>query len=146
VATALFESLDYLYLSAPEIEAAIAFYTDALGGELLWRVRDGETWVAAVRVVAEGPGRVSCFAIRASSGSRPTSAHGRAWSATSWGASTSRERAARRLRPGLVLEEKGAPRGNHGRVRRRRRATASTSPPVSASSTWPGSGATRKPT
>lgn len=50
-----FESLDYLYLPAPEIEAAIAFYTDVLGGELLWRIRDGQTWVAAIRLVEVGP-------------------------------------------------------------------------------------------
>ncbi|MEP6994928.1 MAG: VOC family protein [Acidobacteriota bacterium] len=49
------ESLDYLYLPAPEIEAAIAFYTDGLGGELLWRIRDGQTWVAAVRLAETGP-------------------------------------------------------------------------------------------
>ena len=51
----LFESLDYLYLPAPEVEAAITFYTDVLGGKLLWRIRDGRTWVAAVRLVAAGP-------------------------------------------------------------------------------------------
>jgi predicted enzyme related to lactoylglutathione lyase len=50
-----FESLDYLYLPAPEIESAIAFYTEALGGELVWRIRDGETWVAAVRLAEAGP-------------------------------------------------------------------------------------------
>lgn len=50
-----FESLDYLYLPAPDIETAISFYTDALGGELLWRIRDGRTWVAAVRVTEAGP-------------------------------------------------------------------------------------------
>jgi predicted enzyme related to lactoylglutathione lyase len=53
--SAPFESLDYLYLPAPEIEAAIAFYTNGLGGELLWRVRDGRTWVAAVRLTETGP-------------------------------------------------------------------------------------------
>jgi predicted enzyme related to lactoylglutathione lyase len=50
-----FESLDYLCLPAPEIEAAIRFYTEALQGELLWRIRDGRTWVAAVRVDEAGP-------------------------------------------------------------------------------------------
>jgi len=50
-----FESLDYLYLPAPEIETAISFYTDALGGELLWKIRDGRTWVAAVRLAEAGP-------------------------------------------------------------------------------------------
>ena len=50
-----FESLDYVYWAAPEFEAALAFYTGALGGELLWRIRDGETWVAAVRLSESGP-------------------------------------------------------------------------------------------
>jgi catechol 2,3-dioxygenase-like lactoylglutathione lyase family enzyme len=30
-----FESLDYLYLPAPDIEASVKFYTEGLGGELL---------------------------------------------------------------------------------------------------------------
>jgi predicted enzyme related to lactoylglutathione lyase len=49
------ESLDYLYLPAPDIDASIRFYTEALGGELLWRVRDGSTLVAAVRLAPSGP-------------------------------------------------------------------------------------------
>jgi predicted enzyme related to lactoylglutathione lyase len=49
------ESLDYVYLPAPDIDASITFYTETLGGELLWRVRDGSTVVAAVRLVAPGP-------------------------------------------------------------------------------------------
>jgi hypothetical protein len=53
--TASFESLDYLYLPAPDIEAGILFYTETLGGELLWRIRDGDTWVAAVRLAPEAP-------------------------------------------------------------------------------------------
>lgn len=50
-----FEALEYVYWAAPEIDASIAFYTGALGGELLWRIRDGETWVAAVRLTESGP-------------------------------------------------------------------------------------------
>ena len=52
---AAFESLDYLYWAAPEFEVSVTFYTQTLGGELLWRVRDGETWVAAVRLTDSGP-------------------------------------------------------------------------------------------
>ena len=52
---ALFESLDYLYQPAPEIGAALRFYVETLGGEPLWRIRDGDTWVAAVRLVTPGP-------------------------------------------------------------------------------------------
>jgi len=49
------ESLDYLYLPAPDIDASISFYTEVLGGVLLWRVRDGSTWVAAVRLGESAP-------------------------------------------------------------------------------------------
>jgi predicted enzyme related to lactoylglutathione lyase len=49
------DSLDYLYVPAPDVEAAVRFYTVALGGELRWRIRDGNTCVAAVRVAAAGP-------------------------------------------------------------------------------------------
>jgi len=55
VPSATFESLDYLYLPAPDIEASVKFYTEGLGGELIWRVRDGTTWVAAIRLVEQGP-------------------------------------------------------------------------------------------
>ena len=50
-----FESLDYLYLPAPDIDASVAFYTTVLGGELLWKIHDASTWVAAVRLTADGP-------------------------------------------------------------------------------------------
>jgi catechol 2,3-dioxygenase-like lactoylglutathione lyase family enzyme len=50
-----FESLDYLYLPAPDIDTAVAFYANFLGGELLWKIRDGSTWVAAVRLTPDGP-------------------------------------------------------------------------------------------
>ena len=53
-----FESLDYLYLPAPEIDAAVAFYANVLGGELLWKIREGSTCVAAVRLTADGPALV----------------------------------------------------------------------------------------
>jgi hypothetical protein len=55
MATLPFESLDYLYVPAPEIEASVAFYTRTLGGELLWLIRDGATAVAAVRLSGAGP-------------------------------------------------------------------------------------------
>src|SRR5262245_62004031 len=50
-----FESLDYLYLSAPDLDAAIDFYVGSLGGELLWRIHEGSTRVAAVRLTATDP-------------------------------------------------------------------------------------------
>jgi predicted enzyme related to lactoylglutathione lyase len=51
----LFESLDYLYVPAPDFEAAVAFYTGTLGGQLRWRIRQGSTWVAAVRLGDTSP-------------------------------------------------------------------------------------------
>jgi predicted enzyme related to lactoylglutathione lyase len=55
VAAAPFESLDYLYVPAPDFESAVRFYTATLGGELRWRIRDGDVWVAAVQVAGNGP-------------------------------------------------------------------------------------------
>jgi hypothetical protein len=52
---ALFESLDYIYTPAPDFEAAVRLYTGTLQGKLCWRIRDGSTWVAAVRLVEPGP-------------------------------------------------------------------------------------------
>lgn len=54
-ATAPFESLDYLYVPAPDFEAAVAFYTAILQGELRWRIHEGGVWVAAVRMAGAGP-------------------------------------------------------------------------------------------
>ncbi|HVD32121.1 MAG TPA: VOC family protein, partial [Gemmatimonadales bacterium] len=51
----LLESLDYLYVPAPDLEAAVAFYTGTLGGQLRWRIRHGSTWVAAVRLGDASP-------------------------------------------------------------------------------------------
>ena len=55
MAAAPFESLDYIYVPAPDFEAAVRFYTETLGGELGWRIHDGGVWVAAVRVADAGP-------------------------------------------------------------------------------------------
>ena len=51
----LFDSLDYLYVPAPDFEAAVGFYTGTLGGRLRWRIRHGSTWVAAVRLADASP-------------------------------------------------------------------------------------------
>ena len=50
-----FESLDYIYVPAPDFEAAVRFYTAAIGGELRWRIRDGGVWVAAVKLADLAP-------------------------------------------------------------------------------------------
>jgi predicted enzyme related to lactoylglutathione lyase len=63
-----FESLDYLYLPAPEIDAAVAFYANVLGGELLWKIREGSTCVAAVRLTADGPALVLANHLRPGDG------------------------------------------------------------------------------
>ena len=55
VVTPPFVSLDYLYLPAPDFETSVRFYTDGLGGELRWRIHEGDTRVAAVRVTQKGP-------------------------------------------------------------------------------------------
>jgi catechol 2,3-dioxygenase-like lactoylglutathione lyase family enzyme len=34
----LFESLDFLYVPAPDIDAAIGYYTGVLGSKLLWKI------------------------------------------------------------------------------------------------------------
>ncbi len=51
----MFESLDFIYVPSPDVDAATAHYVDALGGELLWKVRAMGTTVAAVRLSDEGP-------------------------------------------------------------------------------------------
>jgi predicted enzyme related to lactoylglutathione lyase len=51
----VFESLDYIYVPAPDFEAAVRFYTATIGGELRWRIHDGGVWVAAVRLADAGP-------------------------------------------------------------------------------------------
>jgi hypothetical protein len=53
--TAQLLSLDYLYFAAPEIDEAIRFYTQALGGTLVWRIRQASTTVAAVRLTGSDP-------------------------------------------------------------------------------------------
>jgi predicted enzyme related to lactoylglutathione lyase len=50
-----FESLDYLYIPAPDFDAAVRFYTVTIGGELRWRIHDGGVRVAAVRLDGSGP-------------------------------------------------------------------------------------------
>ena len=53
--TASFESLDYIYVPAPDFEAAVQFYTLTIGGALRWRIHDGGVWVAAVKLAGAGP-------------------------------------------------------------------------------------------
>jgi predicted enzyme related to lactoylglutathione lyase len=55
MASNTFESLDYVYVPAPDFDAAQQFYTAVLGGVLRWRIRDGGVTVAAVQLSDTGP-------------------------------------------------------------------------------------------
>ena len=46
----MFESLDFLYVPAPDIEASVRYYTDVLGGKLLWKINAFGVWVAAIKL------------------------------------------------------------------------------------------------
>ncbi|HET7489473.1 MAG TPA: VOC family protein [Acidimicrobiales bacterium] len=50
-----FASLDFVYVPAADVDAAAAFYTGVLGGELRWRVRGMGTSVACVQLDGDGP-------------------------------------------------------------------------------------------
>jgi predicted enzyme related to lactoylglutathione lyase len=50
-----FGPLDYIYIPAPDFNAAINFYTSTLGGELRWRIHDGGVRVAAIRLSDVAP-------------------------------------------------------------------------------------------
>jgi hypothetical protein len=51
----MFLSLDYLYVPAPDIDNAVRYYTEQLGGELVWKIHAFNTWVAAIRLSETGP-------------------------------------------------------------------------------------------
>lgn len=44
----MFKSLDFLYVPAPDIESSVQYYTQVLGGELLWKIHAYGVWVACV--------------------------------------------------------------------------------------------------
>src|SRR5215510_9120132 len=48
VSKTMFESLDYLYVPAPDIECSVKYYVDILGGKLLWKINAYGVWVACV--------------------------------------------------------------------------------------------------
>ena len=49
----LFESLDFLYLPAPDIESSVRYYTEVLGSQLLWKIHAFGVWVACVKLSDE---------------------------------------------------------------------------------------------
>jgi catechol 2,3-dioxygenase-like lactoylglutathione lyase family enzyme len=51
----VFQSLDFIYTPAADVDAAVAWYVDVLGAELQWRIRRFGTKVAAVRFGDGGP-------------------------------------------------------------------------------------------
>jgi predicted enzyme related to lactoylglutathione lyase len=51
----MFESLDYLYVPAPDFAASLRYYTEVLGGTLEWKIHAYDAWVAAVRLSQQGP-------------------------------------------------------------------------------------------
>jgi len=46
----MFESLDFLYVPAPDIDSSVKCYRDVLGGELLWKIHAFGVWVACIRL------------------------------------------------------------------------------------------------
>ena len=45
----ILESLDFLYVPAPDIHASVKYYTDVLDGELIWKIHAFGVWVACIR-------------------------------------------------------------------------------------------------
>jgi Glyoxalase/Bleomycin resistance protein/Dioxygenase superfamily len=46
----MFESLDYLYVPAPEMEKSVRYYIEILGGQLLWKIHAYGVWVSCIRL------------------------------------------------------------------------------------------------
>lgn len=44
----MFESLDFVYIPAPDIESSVDYYKNILGGELLWKIHAYGVWVACI--------------------------------------------------------------------------------------------------
>lgn len=51
----MFLSLDFLYVPSKPPGAVVAYYTDALGGTLLFRIKEMGTEVAAIKLSETGP-------------------------------------------------------------------------------------------
>jgi len=45
----ILESLDFLYVPAPDIHVSAKYYTDVLDGELMWKIHAFGVWVACIR-------------------------------------------------------------------------------------------------
>lgn len=53
--TTMFESLDFLYVPAPNIQESIRYYTKVLEGELLWKIHAYGVWVACIMLSDKEP-------------------------------------------------------------------------------------------
>jgi predicted enzyme related to lactoylglutathione lyase len=51
----MFESLDFIYIPAPDIESSVNYYTKVLKGELLWKIHAYGVWVACVKLSEDEP-------------------------------------------------------------------------------------------
>jgi hypothetical protein len=51
----MFESLDFLYVPAPNIQESIRYYTKVLYGELLWKIHAYGVWVACIKLSDKQP-------------------------------------------------------------------------------------------
>ena len=51
----MFESLDFVYIPAPDIESSVDYYKNILGGELLWKIHAYGVWVACIVLSDEEP-------------------------------------------------------------------------------------------
>jgi hypothetical protein len=51
----VFDSLDYIYVPAADVDGEASRYVDVLGAELVWKVRGMGTTVACLRVGESGP-------------------------------------------------------------------------------------------
>jgi len=51
----MFESLDFVYIPAPDIESSVDYYKNILGGELLWKIHAYGVWVACIVLSEEEP-------------------------------------------------------------------------------------------
>jgi len=51
----IFESLDFLYVPAPNIEESITYYTKVLDGELVWKIHAYGVWVACIKLSDKEP-------------------------------------------------------------------------------------------
>ena len=51
----MFGSLDYIYIPAADVDGETQRYVQALGAELVWKVRGMGTTVACLRVAEAGP-------------------------------------------------------------------------------------------